>query len=72
MVAESIYKYETRVACSQTGLHSCGGLAHKGLMYKMCKTIPIELKACIIMMKYRSKACIIMCLKEEPYNILLS
>ena len=31
MVAESFSKYEMRVACSQGGLHSCGGLAHEGL-----------------------------------------
>ena len=30
MVAESIYKYETKVTCSLTGLHSCGGLVHEG------------------------------------------
>ena len=34
MVAESISKYETRAACGQAGLHSCGGLAHKGLKGK--------------------------------------
>ena len=34
MVAESISKYETRVACDQASLHSCGGLGHEGLKGK--------------------------------------
>ena len=32
MVGESFCKYETKVACGQDGLHSCGGLAREGLI----------------------------------------
>ena len=34
-LAESFYKYETRVACGQASLHSCGGLVHEGLKVEL-------------------------------------
>ena len=38
VVGESICKYETRVACGQDGLHSCGELAHEEFALCLLKT----------------------------------